>query len=570
MSTVNTIQEGIKSGADTILQLAESGSAETLREVLRDRCLRSLYYWGKVVAGYTKLTDYLHLPLCNHIQDSAVSIRKRAYLYPRGYYKSSVGKAYGSWSLLPCPELDYTGQRYSDILRFLHDPDGPILYVSESEAVAASKLRDIRFLIESSELVRWLFPEILPSKQDKWSETELTLGGRTRSMDESSLTAYGVGGKITGFHYKKIIYDDIIGEKAAESEAEMEKAWSWFQVAPGLLQDPGTGEELLLGTRWKHGTADIYGRIKKILPAEVEESGRHTGFVFFEKAIVENNELTFPDKYPMELVKELERRLGPYKFGCNYMNNPTLPEGADFKPGWIKEYKIGQDSSGKLNTIFPQDGTPPINIGRLVRMSFWDISAGGASAKAENAIIIAGMDSMRRIFCLSAWSKNCSIGDAGEQWHLKNDRYACWRNHYEKVGAQKIAEDLERERNMRPPGPKGPMCVRCGESHRRIEALGITPVGGKSKEERIRMFAQTAFQEGRVYLYEGMFKLKGQILSFPHGDLVDEFDAFSYLINLLRPPLSDEETLEAEAEEARAMQPAKSRVCSERSYGGYV
>src|SRR5215468_2343998 len=67
--------------ASSILELAESGRADELRDILRDRCLRSVYYWSKVIAGYSKLTDYLHLPFCNHVQDTALDIRKRGYLY---------------------------------------------------------------------------------------------------------------------------------------------------------------------------------------------------------------------------------------------------------------------------------------------------------------------------------------------------------------------------------------------------------------------------------------------------------------------------------------------------------
>lgn len=547
-------------------ELTAKQDATQLREVLRDKALRSLYFFNKVVMSYAQMRDYLHLSLCDHIHQTAFNVRKRAYMWPRGYYKSSVGKGYALWSLIPCPEKDYLGNAYSEELKAIHDPNGPVLFVGESEAVASSKLRDIKWQLETNQLLQWLFPEIYPDVKSKWTESELLLK-RSKTMDESSLMAIGVGGKITGFHFRKIIYDDIFGEKAAESQAEAEKVWSWFEVAPGLLQEPGTGEELILGTRWKHGKADLYGRIKEQLPYEVSESGRSTGFVFFEKAIVENDQPTFPDKYPWHTIKELEKRLGPYRFACNFMNAPNLPEGADFRPAWIKEYKISEDKK----TIIPSDGSPSIAVGKLLRMSFYDVSAGGVSATAENAQVVAGMDSMKRIFCLVAWGKNCTIGEAVENWHRLNDKLHCYKNHYEYVGAQKVVEDLIKERNLGAIGPKGPICRTCGESHYRITPLPVKPPGGKSKEERIRMFAQEAFEQGRVYLHESMLKLKGQITSFPHGDLVDIFDAFAYLCNLLRPPMSDEELLDAQDEEELHKIPPASRVVSgSRHYGGYA
>lgn len=546
-------------------ELTEKQDATQLRDVLRDKALRSLYFFNKVLMGYDKMRDYLHLPLCDHIQSTAIPVRKRGYLWPRGYYKSSMGKGYALWSLIPCPEQDYLGNPYSQELRELHDPNGPVLFVGESEAVASSKLRDIKAQLESNQLIQWLFPEIYPETRSKWTESELLLR-RTKTMDESSLMAIGVGGKITGFHFKKIIYDDIFGEKAAESLAEADKVWSWFEVAPGLLQDPGTGEELILGTRWKHGTADIYGKIKAQLPYELEESGRSTGFVFFEKAIVDNDIPTFPDKYPWPVIKELQRRLGPYRFACNYMNRPNTPEGADFQPSWIKEYKISDDKK----TLVFSDGSPSISVSRLLRMSFYDVSAGGKSASAENAQVVAGMDSLRRIVCLKAWGENCTIGEAVHHWHTTNDKLRCYKNHYEQVGAQKVVEDLIRERNLGSIGVKGPMCRTCGDSHYRINPLPVKPPGGKSKEERIRMFAQEAFEQGRVYIHESMLKLRGQIEDFPHGDLVDIFDAFAYLCNLLRPPMSDEELMEMEELEEKHKVASPPRIVSERHYGGYV
>lgn len=518
-----------------VMQMAEEGRAEELYHKLRERALESLYFFTKVVLGYAECVDHLHLPFCQHLQESE-GRRKRGYLMPRGHFKSTcVSKSYALW-------------------RLVRDPEKRVLVIGESDTVGAKNLRDIKWHLTENRLFKWLFPEIIPPDigATKWTENEVLLP-RQKSYDESSITMSGVGAKMTGFHFDLIVYDDIIGEKAAKSEAEMNSAISWFQYAPGLLHDPKSSEEVLIGTRWKHGTADLYGWIMANMPE----------FEWYVRAAVEDGEVIFPERFNLEILDEIRRREGDYKYSCQYLNNPTPPEGADFRPDWIQQYHVGAD--GK--TIIPNDGSPPLQIGQLLRVSFYDPSAGGKTAKAENAIVGVGEASDRRIFVLAAWSKNCPFGVAIEKWHQLNDQFVFYQNFYELVGAQKAVEDIIRERKAQI------ACRLCSKSHRTLNPLPVKPSGGKSsvsKEERIRIFAQAAFEGKRVYLRAGMDELRRQILSFPHGDLVDQFDALAYCINKARPPLSDEAVREEGKQEVEWREAGRPRTSTEYDYGGYV
>ena len=520
--------------------MAETGNAEELRSSLREKAQSSLYFFSKVVLNYDALTDYFHLPFCNHIQNSIPKL-KRGYLLPRGHFKSTiVAKSYPLWRL--------GGGGYSG----KGDPrDLRIFLGGESSTVAEKNLRDMKWNLLHNELFQWLFPELIPPdvNNTKWTDSEILLP-RTHSYDESSITADGVGAKRTGFHFDIIIYDDLIGEKAAKSEAEMQGARTWVQYATGLLNDQSTGEELFIGTRWKHGTADLYGYIMANMPE----------FEWYIRAVVEEGEIVFPDRFTEDKLKEIRRRQGAYKYACQYENNPTSPEGADFQPEWIKEYRIGDDNK----TIIFDDGTPPTQLGQLVRMSFYDPSSGGKTATAENAIIVAGMDSLRRIIILAAWSQNCPYGVAIEKWMKLNDQFIPYKNHYELVAAQKAIEDIARERNLQV------ICRHCEKAHRRLTPIPIKPPGGRHKEERIRSYAQAPFEHGRVYLRFGMTKLRQQILNFPHGDMVDMFDALAYLCNLLRPPLSEEQIVTEREVKARMDLGRKSCIATEYQHGGYA
>jgi hypothetical protein len=552
--------------------LAAEGKAEELELQLRTRARKSLYYFTKVVLGYDRLVDHLHLPLCDHIQDFKTR-RKRGYLLPRGHFKSTiVSKSYPLWRLCGGGLEDEEWDLFQQFLKgeqLLREPIDPrnlrILTIGESDTVAQKNLRDIKHNLRENQLLQWLFPWIIPKDigRTKWTEEEILLP-RSKSFDESTLSYVGVGKRYTGFHFDIIIYDDVIGFEAAMSEAEMQRAKDYVDYAPGLLNEQATGEELFAGTRWKHGTADVYGYYMEKNPE----------FKWFIRAAVENGKPIFPERFPMEELARIRNREHDYKFNCNYMNDPTPPEGGDFQQSWIKTFKVGPDS----RTLIPNDGTPPTNLSKLVRMSFYDPAGGGKTGNCEQAVGGAGMDFSRRIFVFEAWGKNCTAGEAVEQWLQLNDKFLFWSNFFEDVGVQRSIKDIILLRNLEAECPACSLLTLVPPKkvkHRHLFVDGVNPRGGStsklSKEERMRFYAQEAFRTGKVYIREDLFELIRQITGFPHSDRFDRFETVCYLINLLRPPMSEEEeTEEREQQELHQIKLAEPRVYSERSYGGYV
>jgi hypothetical protein len=540
---------------EQILTLASEGKAEELYTNLKQRALGSLYFFSKVVLNYRDLAN-LHVEFCKRVQYD-IEQRKRGYLMPRGHFKSTiVSKSHPLW-------------------RLCQDPEKRILIVGESDTVAAKNLRDVKWHLQNNQMLKWLFPEIIPPdiNKTKWTDTEILLP-RQGTYDESSITTVGVGAKTTGFHFDIIVYDDMIGEKAAKSEAEMNSAIEWFQFAPGLLNDPATGEELLIGTRWKHGMADLYGYIMDQLQGSEQESGRKVGFTWYVRAALEdengvpdreNGTPIFPERFTRETLEEIALREGEYKFSCQYMNNPIAPGATDFDPSWINYYTVDADHK----TMITSDGTPSTRMTSLHRISFYDPSAGGKSAKAQNAIVVIGCDYLRRIFVIDNWGANCSIGDAIEKWHTLNDRYKISENWYEEVGAQKTVTDIIRERLAQGE------CRYCHKVHNKLFAKPFHPPAGKgemNKKERIIFFAQPPFQEGRVYLRQGAFSsaLKNQIIVFPHGRLVDLFDALASAIHKARYPKSEEDIASDIDERERMREARLPRTNTEYNYGGYI
>lgn len=502
----------------------------------------SLYFFTKAVLGYNKLVDHYHLPFCDRLQVPQPG-RGRGELRPRGTYKSTILKAFALWRSLPIGN-DYPAD-LEEKWRVVHNPDLRIAFVGESDTVAQKNLNDIKWHVESNAFFRWLFPEFtFPTGNTKWTTDEIIFPFRSRSYDESSITTLGVGAKRTGFHWDLIIYDDIIGEKASVSEALMEGAWSWFQYASGMLVSQQVSEEVFIGTRWKHGTADIYGKVMEQMPSNSER-----GFEWHTSSIVEPDEdgvekSVFPEEFPDKVIEAIRRRLGEYKFNCQYMNRPSSPEGSDFPPQDLRDYSISDDRK----TLLPTDGTPPVRLSQLMRATFLDPSAGGRSAQCEAALATCGMAPDGRVFVLHSWGKNCGFGEQLEQMHRVNDRFLPTYNRYEQVGAQKALEDVEKER-------KGQVacrfCLLQGRKnviHRHMRLEGVKPpqgAGEQSKHERIRAFLGPFVESNRLYLGPNMHSLRTQILEFPHGALVDRLDALAYCVKQLYKPTSQDE-LEAQ------------------------
>lgn len=529
-----------------IIQICESGNAEDALQWFREQSDRSLWFFNKIVLNYPDLSVGFHMPMCEWLTDTEDDLG-RGLLAPRKFLKSTCVKGYL-------------------LRRIVRKPEIRILFVGENEPVGKKNLTDIKWNIQENLLFRAMYPHVIPPDNgSKWSETQI-LVPRARSFDEPTVTAIGIGAKHTGFHYDFILYDDPIGLVAASSPPEMQAAIEWFKAAPGLLNSADS-EELIVGTRWKHGKADLYGWVMDELPFKRTKEGRE-GFKWYIRSCIENDVPTWPERYPLHVLEAMRRRQKTYLFNANMMNNPTAKEGTDFPADWIQSYTISEDRKHLI-----LEGTGEIvPLASLLRISIYDPSAGGQMAEAENAIIGGGMDIKGRIFALEAWSKKCGFGLAIEKWHEMNDHWHFAYNFYEAVGAHKAVAEIIRTRESawggvcQFPTERGKVC---GKHHGKLRPKELVP-DSRTKEERILALAQPAFEELRVFIGAWMQKLRTQIESFPHGDLVDLFDVLAYLISKLRRPTrstDEEQTQEREAKErARKHEP---RTHAAVDYGGY-
>ena len=131
------------------------------------------------------------------------------------------------------------------------------LYLSEAGGHAERQLMTIRTELESNLLLREIFGDHVPSRQDseKWTDSFIETRGH-----KVMIGAAGRGGQVRGFaksakRPKRIIGDDIEDSESVGSSAQIEKTMNWLKgtVEPALHRDQSfEGELVLIGTILKN------------------------------------------------------------------------------------------------------------------------------------------------------------------------------------------------------------------------------------------------------------------------------------------------------------------------------
>lgn len=295
-------------------------------EQLRERGRRSLFFFARVILGFSDMSPFVHRPITTTVQDYEHNTRVIAVI-PRTWFKSSVITiAYSLW-------------------RVVNDSNVRGLIAQNTYDNACKKLSAIAQIVEKNLLFRALYPEILPDSSCKWTNECLEFK-RTAAHPEGTLEAAGVGTTVTSRHYDFIIEDDTVCAKKDDmtgimqqpTQMDIEKAIGWHGLAHPLLVHPVKGQIIIVGTRWAE--KDLIGHVLEEFPeykvisraiSEDEEGN--------PKALEEGGSLTWPERFNEEAYRELYKANGKYMFACLYLNQPTAAINQIFQRSWIQYYQ---------------------------------------------------------------------------------------------------------------------------------------------------------------------------------------------------------------------------------------
>lgn len=466
---------------------------------LKKQGKRSFYFFAKGILNYDWLTDKIHKPLCDILQDES-NTRVMAVL-PRGWLKSTVCTiAFPIWLTA-------------------YNPDLRVLIVQNTFGNAVKKLSSIKDQWESNELLRAMFPECLPGKSNRWSSDALELN-RKKPSAEATYECAGTKTKVTSRHYDLIVEDDTVApdlddltsNNVIPSQDDINQAIGWHKLMYPLLVDMGKSRSVVVGTRWAQEDLISY-----VASSQKEYS-------VYERAAKElkgriphpAGECVYPERFNEEVLRQLETSMGPYLFACLYMNNPMRSEDMVFSPEWFRFYASTPSRTINFTTV---------------DMSIYDEERKAKGDPDYSVVLTCGVDIYR-----------------GEKYVFEYSRERCSPNrlielifeHYDKYDPAIVGiESVAYQRTL--------LYYVREKMRRDNKFFTIEPIthGRRSKEDRIKGL-QPLFSNHNIFIHRMMEELQSELLSFPigkHDDIIDALSMQMYFWNNV--------TLESPHKEAR-------------------
>ena len=312
---------------------------------MRMMCRRNLWFLAYEVLGFEDLDETFHGAMCKRgnswpYKEDGHPFPYMADFWPRGGFKTTL------FSVARCIQL------------VLRCPEETIMIEHGQSSKGIAILRGIKQHLEGNELLRWLFPDIIykhSKDSPKWTVDEATLK-RKGNYREATFTVSSPEAGETGGHYTYLNFDDLVCEPNVKTLDQMDKIHTHFK-GQILLRDerrirkdgplwwPWMEEDQrydkkkrslhvffrqgIIATRWHLSDSNS----KLIDPRNDEFAGDVD--VNIVKAINENGESFFPQRFPMHELKRVRKSLGPLMWSAQMMQDPHPEDDQIFKRSYF-------------------------------------------------------------------------------------------------------------------------------------------------------------------------------------------------------------------------------------------
>jgi hypothetical protein len=457
---------------------------ETKKVAYKMNALMDLYYFATVVLGKSRFSQNpdkaknLHYQMCLTVMKDGL---KEGIEIPRDHFKSTVySEAFPIWRALPFGHREedlFSNVGYSDLyvewMRRTHSQDIRILLVSETIKNAIKLGTRISNHYQNTEFFRYLFPEIIPTEKETWTNESLhqrrTPAGR--GQGEGTFDFIGVGAALQSRHYNVVVQDDLVGREARKSSIVMADTIDYHQILVGATDsdpnNPGRDfDEIVVGNRWSHD--DLNSHIRQEEPYFSWTTHSALGGCC---ALHPFGEPIFPEAFTREKLLRWKRRLGSYHFSCQFLNYPIDPSKAKINLADLRYFHFEKvtgalaipKESEMAYRIFgvakPQqyritirhhvaEGDVekdifPRNIDRYMTV---DPNHGGShlgqdvgkDGRCRHAIAVTGVSrDPRRVYLLDQWAKACPIKEFVKQIFFMAVKWKLRVVYVEAVASQK-------------------------------------------------------------------------------------------------------------------------------------
>lgn len=429
---------------------------ETKKVAYKMNALMDLYYFATVVLGKSRFSKNpdkaknLHYQMCLTVMKDGL---KEGIEIPRDHFKSTVySESFPIWRALPFGPREedlFSNVGYSDLyvewMRRTHSQDIRILLVSETIKNAIKLGTRISNHYQNTEFFRYLFPEIIPTEKETWTNESLhqrrTPSGR--GQGEGTFDFIGVGAALQSRHYNVVVQDDLVGREARKSSIVMADTIDYHQILVGATDsdpdNPGRDfDEIVVGNRWSHDDLNSHIRAEEPYFSWTTHSalGGCCSLHPFGEPI-------FPEAFTREKLLRWKRRLGSYHFSCQFLNYPIDPSKSKINLADLRyfnfekvtgalaipkeselAYKIfGTAKPQQYRTVIRhhvaegdvEKDVFPRNIDRYMTV---DPNHGGShlgqeagkDGRCRHAIAVTGVSrDPRRVYLLDQWAKACPI-----------------------------------------------------------------------------------------------------------------------------------------------------------------
>jgi hypothetical protein len=407
-----------------------------------------------------------------------------------------------------------TGESIFDLL---HNPEETTCILSYNRATALTFLKEIKFLLESSDLLQSCFPEILyryPEKESQqWALENGLLVKRKGNQKEMTFEAYGlIDGMPTGRHFTKRYYDDIVTHDLVGTPQSMVKVKQAFDMSHNLGTYDGTHR--VIGTYYHYEDPLVYLTNKKI-----EEDGGTPVYKIRKYPATKDGAMFGESVYlPEERLKKL--RVDKNTFATQMLLEPNPIELRKLHGDFLKVIKRSE---------LPQ---------RLYKFILVDPAGSSVRTKARGddwAIFCIGVSPYRGdfglsdIYILDGIVSEMSLTDAQNAVVDIYERNGKIRA----IGVEKVGLSSAEIHITNALRAKGKMV-----SEERGNLILVGPKG-REKKSRIETALSYPLDNGRVHVVAGdvsadvITRIKQELDKFPYWR-DDATDAISYIYDLLK------------------------------------
>lgn len=412
-----------------------------------------------------------------------------AEVEPRGFGKSTKMMIAVIWALV-------TGRKHF------------VVYTSNSHDKAVDLIKPIKYEFENNKILRLVYGDQV---SQKWAEGEFELKDLRAKVYARGRGQSVRGLKFISYRPDLVILDDIEDDQEVENRDLRLDTQRWLdqQVMKGI--EPKRGTLLVVGTVLHPDSLIANLVTKKERP---EKYARF--FPLRHDALDANGKSIWPDKFSTESLEE-ERRLDPYSFAQERMNEPIPLESGTFKKAYFQYYELDSGNlvvrrDGKIEKSVPLEAC---NVYLTV-----DVAITTKEYSDFTVLIVVAVTPDNDWFVLEYTRERWADPQQtiNELFRL-NDKYKVRLNGIETVAAQKwLYVNLQKEMKTRNRFLSLQELKADRDKTRRISAL------------------QPRFANGAVYLRQSMTVLEEELVLFPKSPHDDVSDALAYIPQIAQAP----------------------------------